>query len=177
MNLTRIHIVGAFIFCSVALLFAGAQSASAEIHEIGQVGITFVPDQITVQPGDTIRWNWSGGNHTVTSGSGCVFDGIHFNEPLTTTNATVEYTVPMEFTGEIPYFCQPHCVVNMVGNITVEGAPPCPPDINGDAVVDVLDLLALLAAWGNPGGPADINGDGIVDVLDLLEVLAAWGPC
>ena len=44
-------------------------------------------------------------------------------------------------------------------------------------VVDVLDLLALLAAWGNTSGPEDINGDGIVDVLDLLELLAAWGPC
>jgi hypothetical protein len=53
----------------------------------------------------------------------------------------------------------------------------CPEDINGDAVVDVLDLLALLAAWGNTGGPEDINGDGIVDVLDLLQLLGAWGPC
>ena len=57
------------------------------------------------------------------------------------------------------------------------GAAPCPADVNGDGVVDVLDLLALLAAWGNPGGPEDINGDGIVDVLDLLELLASWGPC
>ena len=55
--------------------------------------------------------------------------------------------------------------------------PPCPPDVNGDGVVDVLDLLAVLAAWGNAGGPEDINGDGIVNVLDMLEVLAAWGPC
>jgi len=31
--------------------------------------------------------------------------------------------------------------------------------------------------FGAAGGGADITGDGIVDVLDLLEVLAAWGPC
>ena len=61
--------------------------------------------------------------------------------------------------------------------IIVIETPPCPADVNGDGVVDVLDLLALLAAWGNAGGPEDINGDGIVDVLDLLELLAAWGPC
>ena len=54
---------------------------------------------------------------------------------------------------------------------------PCVEDINGDGVVNVLDLLEVLAAWGNAGGPADVNGDGIVDVLDLLAVLAAWGPC
>jgi len=52
----------------------------------------------------------------------------------------------------------------------------CPADITGDGVVDVLDLLEVLAQWGT-AGPADITGDGIVDVLDLLEVLAAWGPC
>ena len=49
-----------------------------------------------------------------------------------------------------------------------------PGDVNGDGVVDVLDLLAVIAAWGNPGGPEDVNGDGIVDVLDLLLVLANW---
>jgi hypothetical protein len=57
--------------------------------------------------------------------------------------------------------------------------PGIPGDINGDGVVDVLDLLALLAAWGPcpvppPECAADINGDGVVDVLDLLELLANW---
>ncbi len=54
---------------------------------------------------------------------------------------------------------------------------PCPADITGDGVVDVLDLLAVLSAWGAGGGDEDITGDGLVDVLDLLEVLSAWGPC
>jgi len=50
-----------------------------------------------------------------------------------------------------------------------------PEDVTGDGVVDVLDLLAVLAAWGEcVGCPEDINGDGVVDVLDLLAVLAAW---
>ena len=62
-------------------------------------------------------------------------------------------------------------------NVDIDPFFACPEDINGDGIVDVLDLLALLAAWGNPGGPEDVNGDGIVDVLDLLMVLAAWGPC
>jgi probable HAF family extracellular repeat protein len=53
----------------------------------------------------------------------------------------------------------------------------CPADVNGDSFVDVLDLLAVLAAWGATSGPEDVNGDGVVDVLDLLELLSAWGPC
>jgi hypothetical protein len=50
-----------------------------------------------------------------------------------------------------------------------------PADVNGDGVVDVLDLLLVLGAWGATSGPEDINGDGIVNVLDLLEVLSNWG--
>jgi probable HAF family extracellular repeat protein len=53
--------------------------------------------------------------------------------------------------------------------------PSDPADINGDGVVDVLDLLALLSAWGPCSGcPEDINGDGAVDVVDLLQLLASW---
>jgi carboxypeptidase D len=62
------------------------------------------------------------------------------------------------------------------GSFTVV-APPCPADLDGDGLVNVVDFLQLLAAWGNAGGPEDINGDGTVSVLDLLEMLAAWGPC
>jgi hypothetical protein len=68
----------------------------------------------------------------------------------------------------------------MISEIEIFGDPnfaPCPADVNNDGMVDVLDLLAVLAAWGAAGGPEDINGDGIVDVLDLLALLGAWGPC
>jgi hypothetical protein len=53
-------------------------------------------------------------------------------------------------------------------------------DVSFDGVVDVADLLLLLAAWGPcppaPGDPcaADVNADGTVDVTDLLLLLAAW---
>ena len=55
----------------------------------------------------------------------------------------------------------------------------CPEDCAEppDGVVDVSDLLALLAQWGQSGGACDINQDGAVDVVDLLALLAAWGPC
>jgi choice-of-anchor B domain-containing protein len=57
--------------------------------------------------------------------------------------------------------------------------PAIPGDVNGDGMVDVLDLLELLADWGEcplpPNGcPADVNGDGTVDVVDLLSLLANW---
>jgi hypothetical protein len=48
-------------------------------------------------------------------------------------------------------------------------------DVNGDGVVDVIDLLELLASFGPCGDcAADLNGDGVVDVVDLLVILANW---
>ena len=50
-----------------------------------------------------------------------------------------------------------------------------PGDVNGDGVVDVSDLLAIIAAWGPcKGCPEDLDGNGSVDVNDILLVLAFW---
>lgn len=62
----------------------------------------------------------------------------------------------------------------LVSFLGCEGA-----DLNCDGVVDVSDLLILLANWGpcprSGECPADLNGDGAVDVSDLLILLANWG--
>jgi hypothetical protein len=52
-------------------------------------------------------------------------------------------------------------------------------DLNGDGVVDVADLLAMLVNWGPCPPPpaecsADLDGDGSVGVEDLLTLLASW---
>lgn len=52
----------------------------------------------------------------------------------------------------------------------------CPPDLNGDGLVDSADLAILLGGWGG-SGPADLNGDGNVDAPDLSLLLGAWGEC
>ena len=50
-----------------------------------------------------------------------------------------------------------------------------PEDVNGDGVVDVLDLMLVISAWGPCAGcPEDIDGSGQVDVIDLLAVISAW---
>ncbi len=44
---------------------------------------------------------------------------------------------------------------------------------NGDAT-----LCAIVTCEGSSGGcAADINGDGLVDVLDIIELISAWGAC
>lgn len=56
-----------------------------------------------------------------------------------------------------------------VANIAVPG------DVDGDGVVGVQDLLALLAAWGACDFCAeDLDGNGTVEILDLLALLSLW---
>ena len=55
------------------------------------------------------------------------------------------------------------------------GEPTTPGDVNGDGLVNVTDILAVMDTWGVcEGCPADLNNDGIVDVVDLLEVVGNW---
>ncbi len=63
------------------------------------------------------------------------------------------------------------------------GSALCPDIIDSggggsDGVVDVFDLLELLANWGTSGPGANIaEPTNVVDVFDLLDLLAAWGNC
>ena len=63
--------------------------------------------------------------------------------------------------------------------INIRLVASCPCDFNGDDIVDVNDLLILIADWGTctDNCNSDVNDDGEVDVNDLLILIAAWGPC
>ncbi len=47
---------------------------------------------------------------------------------------------------------------------------------NGDSIVGVADLLALLRQFGGPGS-CDLAGDGRVGASDLALLISRWGPC
>lgn len=62
----------------------------------------------------------------------------------------------------------------------------CPADVSplgGNNVVDIDDLLLVIAAWGTSNPQFDVvssaspGGGTIIDMDDLLAVIAAWGMC
>ena len=128
------------------LLLAG--SAIAETHTVLANNTSFSPDAIDVAPGDTIVWQYNSGYpHTVTSGVPCTADGL-FNGELQNGGDTFTWEVPLDASGDIPYFCEPHCLMGMDGIITVVG---------GSNVLNVpADYPAIQGALN-----AAVNGDTI----------------
>ncbi len=98
--------------------------ASAAEHVVVQSNVSWIPADITVLPGDTVRWVFELGFHTVTSGSDCLADGVHFDAILSAKSPQFVWKVPATAAGTtIPYFCAPHCIFGMLGTITVATPP------------------------------------------------------
>lgn len=54
----------------------------------------------------------------------------------------------------------------------------CHADVNGDEVVNIDDLFAVLGVWGACDDcPEDVDNSGYVDIDDVFLVLGTWGPC
>ena len=64
-----------------------------------------------------------------------------------------------------------------LNNNNVPDECECLADVTSDAVVDIDDVLVVIALWDNDGGQGDVNYDGYIGADDILAVLAAWGPC
>lgn len=56
----------------------------------------------------------------------------------------------------------------------VDCSSPLLGDLNGDALVNGIDLGTLLTAWGQTGGTADLNNDENVNGADLAILVGAW---
>ena len=59
---------------------------------------------------------------------------------------------------------------------SLEPDPVPSEDVNGDGIVNILDLVFVSSNFGKTGqNPADVNDDGIVNIVDLVKVAAAMG--
>ncbi len=64
--------------------------------------------------------------------------------------------------------------------VWLEVSEPVFGDIDGNGVVDVVDLILVIVNWGpcpDPPDPcdADLNNNRVVDVIDLVRVIGNWG--
>jgi plastocyanin len=122
--------------------------ASATVHVIDQIITSFVPDDITIVQGDTVRWVHHSQAHTVTSGTGSADPNVGdlFDAPLDLTHPTFQYV----FTdvGDVHYFCRPHELMGMDGVVHVQADQSV--SVNGD-VAGAGPVLR--APYPNPFNP------------------------
>ena len=64
-----------------------------------------------------------------------------------------------------------HVIPDLDGEMYLKGASH-PADLNGDGVVNILDLVVIANAFGEAG--PDLNGDGVVNIQDLVIVANAF---
>ena len=64
-----------------------------------------------------------------------------------------------------------HTLADLDGEIYLKKVSP-PTDVNGDGIVNILDLVAVANAFGKDA--PDVNGDGVVNILDLVAVANAF---
>ena len=68
-----------------------------------------------------------------------------------------------------------HTLPNLDGEMYLRATPPNPADVNGDGVVNILDLTLVAQGFGTDSLEGDVNGDGVVNVFDLVQVAGALG--
>jgi plastocyanin len=116
--------------CGALALVLSTSTARANIVDVTQSGIGFVPANITINVGDTVHWHWTSIMHTVTEGTMLGITGNEaFNQPLNSANPLVSVTFDAAFLSAHPrannfynYNCQIHFPF-MVGTIQVNPVP------------------------------------------------------
>jgi len=87
---------------------------------------------------------------------------------------TVFWAFPLEAVLDVDV--RRSLMLTVVNWVPVPEPVSCPADVSPDGVVNIQDLLMVIASWG--GGPeGDVDGDGTVDVADLLMIISSWGLC
>ncbi|RGB41794.1 Cupredoxin [Rhizophagus diaphanus] len=110
--------------------FAAAETVVIEVGGGGPENLKFTPQEVTANKGDTILWNFKGGNHNVVESSGkrsCEMKEDPAAFQSLTNPPTGNYT--LEITNEkdiITYMCSvgSHCSAGMWGIIYVGGTEP-----------------------------------------------------
>lgn len=115
----------------ITILLFASPGAQAEVFEVTLQGFWFSYDgqqnmdiELTISPGDTVRWLWVEGFHNVVSG----FPGDgNEGELFLSGPPTDEPGTSFEFTflepGVFGYHCHPHGDFGMISFVTVIPAP------------------------------------------------------
>ncbi len=129
---------------------------------------------------DTLEVTGTDGLYDRSTFDGAVLDAAtlqpiaDFTADPAPTSDQIEWSLTPSDVGDYFYTCRIFFHVGMVGRIEVVGAPSCPADLNGDGVVNFVDVSAFVALFGAGDLGADFNGDGVISFVDVSAFVAAF---
>jgi hypothetical protein len=166
---------------------SGIPSERLRIRKTG-FGDIFTPTTDTFTPGFGIDVSSGGEFHqhvgfTLQSPNGA---GIYLLElELWSSDASITPSLPLwiVFNNDLDLSERDEAAQWVIDNLI---GSPCPSDVNGDTLSDILDFLDFLDSFGAcdnlpapcagaSGVDADFNGDTFVDILDFLDFFDAFG--
>ena len=122
--------------------------------------VYFMPASVTIHPGDTVQWTWDASNHSTTSGSPGMPNGL-WDSGILNQGATFSHT--FNTAGTFPYYCRVHgqCC-GMTGTVTVTNPSPTPtpspmpgpPVVTTNPATFIASFSATLDGSLNPHGLA-----------------------
>ncbi len=101
------------------LLFFSSANVFATVHIVEATEAAFNPKDISIELGDTVRFEWIEGNHAVASGENGINDEVFIAFPV--NNSLPSYDLILDAPGFYPYFCAFHLDEEQTGSITVLG--------------------------------------------------------
>lgn len=155
MKRERVGVVrwAAMVALGWAFLAGAAPRVRAATWDVAIQNFAFVPANLTINVGDTVRWTQKDAAiHTTTSGANGVADGL-WNSGNMSLSANRVFSFTFNTPGTYPYYCVPHpatmratIVVKAVQGPTVSLTEPA------DAAVFLAPATIALTAQVSPGG-------------------------
>jgi plastocyanin len=109
-----------FILCGASLLPLLNIRADTVSVQVGEGGLKFTPQNVTLHVGDTVEWTWDGSDHSTTSGTPGHPDGI-WDSGVQNQGFIFDQTFDTE--GTFNYYCSIHgSCCGMVGSVIVMAA-------------------------------------------------------
>lgn len=129
----KIGLILSAVLLVVTSFFLSASPAVADTQTIkmgaDSGALVFVPDTVTIQPGDTVKWemNKLAPHNVVFDASGIpnksadLAKDLSHDKLLFSPGESFETTFPKDIpSGTYSYYCQPHRGAGMVGKVIVE---------------------------------------------------------
>lgn len=159
------------------LFIFGVHAAGAKTHVVEVVNFEYVPDELSIEVGDTVHFQWIEGVHPTESKDGA-WETFPMNKEST------DYFLVLDQPGSYDYICTLHESLGMVGTIVVQG-PSSVEELSADEMISIypnpatevlylnynLSLIDEISVYNLLGKPllsfSPLNGTQSIDVSGL----------